>query len=198
MMGSVKYLVLVLLAVHSILALPRWMDGADDNNRIVGGETAEPHQFPYQVSLRGRVSAGHFCGGSIIRDNWILSAAHCLTDTEPDDIVVVVGAHRRTEESSAYDVAEIIVHEDFRGYTLENDISLARTAINFVFSATVQPISLGDGTFIGAGQTARASGWGTLYVSIYHVDKIFDHFCTFEIHNSTGDQLPMSCNSSIW
>lgn len=44
--------------------------------RIVGGGDAESGQFPYQISLRNRNS--HTCGGSILNEKWILTAAHCV------------------------------------------------------------------------------------------------------------------------
>jgi len=45
------------------------------NVRVVGGVEAMPHSWPWQVSLQN--SRGHFCGGSIINQQWVVSAAHC-------------------------------------------------------------------------------------------------------------------------
>lgn len=48
-----------------------------DDSKVVGGNTASEGQFPYQISLRNRKNQ-HFCGGSIINEQWILTAAHCV------------------------------------------------------------------------------------------------------------------------
>ena len=54
-------------------------------NRIVGGIEAAPSSWPWQVSLRYNY-AGHFCGGTLISDRWVLTAAHCFYDAEePED-----------------------------------------------------------------------------------------------------------------
>lgn len=46
----------------------------DDDDKIVGGYTCTANSVPYQVSLN---SGYHFCGGSLINSQWVLSAAHC-------------------------------------------------------------------------------------------------------------------------
>lgn len=81
---------------------------------MIGGETAKPGQFAYQVSLRYEPYNAHFCGGSIIRTNVILSAAHCLQDNpSPQEFSVVVGAHHISNDGQKYPVIRYIIHDQF-------------------------------------------------------------------------------------
>nr|XP_060483915.1 neutrophil elastase-like [Panthera onca] len=45
-------------------------------SEIVGGRPARPHAWPFMVSLQLR--GGHFCGGTLIAPNFVMSAAHCV------------------------------------------------------------------------------------------------------------------------
>lgn len=58
--------------------------------RVVNGQDASPHSWPWQVSLR--VGGRHICGGSLIRTDWIVTAAHCVfRNPNPSGYTVIVG-----------------------------------------------------------------------------------------------------------
>lgn len=63
----------------------------DVSNRIFGGEMVNQNEFPFIASLRYIRSAKHFCGGSIITENWILTAAHCI---EKYVIIIIINILR--------------------------------------------------------------------------------------------------------
>ncbi|CAG4926794.1 unnamed protein product [Colias eurytheme] len=117
----------------------------DPDTKILGGEDAPDGAFPYQVSLRPtNYVFYHYCGGSIIRPRWVLTAAHCTYRIHPSRLIAVVGTNRITGGGTKYNVSRIINHEDFIYRLVINDIALVKISREFIFNSRVAPIPLTD------------------------------------------------------
>lgn len=106
----------------------------------------------------------HFCGGSIINNRWILSAAHCTIGRSLANTRVVVGGLLLNAGGISHQTSAIVNHPDYNGTSIENDVSVVQTVSVIVFTSAVQPIALGS-DLIGGGVAAQGSGWGRTAVS---------------------------------
>ncbi|XP_054843413.1 anionic trypsin-like isoform X2 [Eublepharis macularius] len=127
----------------------------DDDDKIVGGYTCARNSVPYQVSL----NAGyHFCGGSLINDQWVLSAAHCYKSR----IQVRLGEHdiMQTEGGEQFvDSERVIRHPKYNSWLLDNDIMLIKLSQPVGLSSQIAPITLPHGC-AAPGTECLISGWG--------------------------------------
>ncbi|KAF5287770.1 hypothetical protein FQA39_LY15706 [Lamprigera yunnana] len=143
------------LGVPSRYALRGW--NQQHGSRVINGVDAVEGEFPYQVSLRAYPTI-HHCGGSIIFDNAILSAAHCFTSMTPG--LVYVGTTRIDDkEATSHRAMNIIIHENFDFARLHNDVAIVRTEQRIMFTRKVYPIAL-QTTDIKEGVDCVLSGWG--------------------------------------
>lgn len=139
-----------------------------DTPAIIGGEEAQSGAWPWMVALvhADNAVADLFCGGSLIDETWVLTAAHCTytsTDAllQPDAVDVVIGRHTLSDtDGQRLDVVRIIRHPLYTGNNFDNDIALLELAT----PAASAPISFIDAAMLQFETAARpmmVTGWGT-------------------------------------
>ena len=155
------------------LALPGLTQAADakpprPGSDIIGGCPASPGEYPFMAAILNRGISGsdfdrQFCGGSLIDDEWVLTAAHCTEGIGAGQLAVAVG---RTVLSSNVgqrrDVSAVFVHPDYNEPVgLAHDAALLRLAT----PVTIAPIRLAgpaDDRFEAPPQWLTVIGWGTV------------------------------------
>uniref|UniRef100_A0A8C5D9W6 Prothrombin n=1 Tax=Gouania willdenowi TaxID=441366 RepID=A0A8C5D9W6_GOUWI len=145
--------------------------------RIVGGDDAEVASAPWQVMLYKRSPQELLCGASLVSDEWIVTAAHCLLyppwnkNFSTGDILVRLGKHNRakfergTEKIVAID--EIIVHPKYDWkVNLNRDIALLHMRRPIQFTNEIHPVCLPNKKvarlLMTQGFKGRVTGWGNL------------------------------------
>ncbi|NWR76480.1 TMPS9 protease, partial [Centropus unirufus] len=138
--------------------------GFSKPNKIVGGTDASRGEIPWQVSLKE--DSRHFCGATIIGDRWLLSAAHCFNETDPEEIEAYVGTTslNGTDGTAVkVNVTRVIQHPLFNPIFLDFDVAVLELERPLVFNKYIQPICLPPAvqTF-PVGKKCIISGWGDL------------------------------------
>ncbi|XP_056400081.1 chymotrypsin-C-like isoform X2 [Hyla sarda] len=139
-------------------------------SRVVGGHDVRANSWPWQISLQYQGSSGnwgHTCGGTLIADNWVLTAAHCISSSRT--YRVVLGKHNLKEEEEGSVIIspeKIIVHEKWNSFFIRNDIALIKLSEPVQVSDTVQPACLpADGAVLSHDFPCYVTGWGRLYTN---------------------------------
>ncbi|NXW88597.1 CTRL protease, partial [Alopecoenas beccarii] len=132
-----------------------------NDERIINGHNAVPGSWPWQVSLRSRLGS-HFCGGSLINENWVVTAAHC--EFNPYSHVVVLGQYDRSsrvESVQVKSVAKVVTNPNWDSKTLNNDIALLKLSSPAQLGARVSPVCLPPANLVLSDNLqCVTTGWG--------------------------------------
>lgn len=130
--------------------------------RIVGGMPTGINRYPWVARL---VYDGKFhCGASLINNDYVVTAAHCVRRLKRSKIRVILGDHDQTvindSESVMRAVSSIVRHRHFDVNSYNHDIALLKLRKPVVFSKTVRPVCLPPEDLDPAGMTGIVVGWG--------------------------------------
>ncbi len=163
-------LVLLALALAPLGCQPAGIGGVGagtDEQAIVGGAATTIGAHPWQVSLQSGWG-GHFCGGSIVAADWVVTAQHCVEGESAGNLTVVAGITRlsQSNQGQVADVSQIVRNPGFSSPERGHDITLLRLSAPLALGGDVQPIPFATADDASAGRTAagviaNASGWGT-------------------------------------
>ncbi|XP_061786487.2 coagulation factor IXa [Nerophis lumbriciformis] len=158
------------------ISVPAWMDEMVDalkekipdvRERIINGDEVFPGEIPWQAALYDARENEVFCGGSILSERWVITAAHCLYRSR-NQFVVRVGEYDLNTpdiKQQDYQVAEKHVYPNYNPANPGNhDLALLHLHQPIVYSARVRPICIGPKEFTEAlvknASPATVSGWG--------------------------------------
>ncbi|CAH2275155.1 tissue-type plasminogen activator [Pelobates cultripes] len=170
--------------------------------RILGGKSTQATSHPWQAAFyflaRKSLNEHYFCGGTLIHNCWVLSAAHCFTERIPNSRMrVILGRSMRSvpaEEEQKFFVEQLILHPDFDATSFDNDIALIKLRSVSGTCATeterIRPaclpepgLSLPDWTeceMSGFGKTEEFSPFYSDRLKEGHVRLYPDKMCTSE------------------
>ncbi len=163
----------LLLLICCILGINNFKASAQVSEvNIVSGSNHDIEDAPWQVFL---YMGSYACGGSILDDNWILTAAHCLDGISAGSVIGLAGVTDIYDTSDPnrqfFEVAEVIVHPSYSPSNANRDIALIRLKnsdkldISGKYAQKIEPIGEGysKAGFEDVGTDCLVTGWGTLY-----------------------------------
>ncbi|KAG5671586.1 hypothetical protein PVAND_001779 [Polypedilum vanderplanki] len=157
----------------------------DRAGRIVGGRNAQLGEVPYQVSLRNWGTTFHFCGGALISNRWIVTAATCVNGRTRNSINVVAGIVLLSANGISRRSWDIIIHPSFHHAFIDHNLGLIQTSAAFPFNQNISPIFLSSfnnrnivtAQVSGFGATTQQGGFNSDRLMLLSVETTGDLVC---------------------
>lgn len=161
-------IILSIILLTSPLSLRAEIEAQTISTRIVGGQESVPEAWPAMVSIKDKLHNYHFCGGSLIAQQWVVTAAHCMHDSDGNelkakDITATVGEYDLGSwpTTPPTDIELVLVHKDYDPSTQVDDIALLKLAVP-VTNESIPIASLAStNNWIAQQAPATVSGWGS-------------------------------------
>jgi len=140
------------------------------NGRIVGGGVASYAEWPWQVSLRQYKNGQfkHKCGAALLTNKWIVTAAHCVKDIAPSNLMVRIGEYHVLNNNEAHPhvdrrIRKVVTHKRFDKFTYEYDIAVLQVhGSPLKYKPNIIPVCLPESSNSLVGQRGWVTGWGRL------------------------------------
>ncbi|XP_053964296.1 trypsin-1-like [Anastrepha ludens] len=138
---------------------------ANTQKRIVGGQETEVHQYPWMAML---LYGGRFyCAASLINDQFLLTASHCVYGFRKERISVRLLEHDRKMSNFLKidrNVANITTHPKYSARTYDNDIAIIQLDKPVEMTELLHPVCMPTPGKSFKGETAIVTGWGAIKV----------------------------------
>ena len=137
--------------------------------RIMGGQEAAPHSYPWMVSLAKRsLNNLHLCGGVLVTRRHILTAAHCIQDFKGvKDMNVFAGVHNINEKKNPVSPLTVDIHPQYEPETFANDVAVITLASPLpendprIGIVCLPPDDLSSKNYPPSKSSGVAIGWGS-------------------------------------
>uniref|UniRef100_A0A8D3DW77 Coagulation factor X-like n=1 Tax=Scophthalmus maximus TaxID=52904 RepID=A0A8D3DW77_SCOMX len=138
-------------------------EGGRVSPRIVGGDLEKPGGSPWQVLIRRSDGRG-FCGGTLVSDQWVVSAAHCFEESADHVTIGDYDKQRPDPGEQQIKIQKVFVHPHFHSFTFDSDVALVLLARPVIRGPTAAPACLPDAHLsqylLRENHWGVASGWG--------------------------------------